>query len=382
MNKRAARIECDACAKMNKWEEVGMSASASWDWPPVRKTRQRGGRGRIVAGALALCSAVWPAGAWAQTAPPDFYKDKTIELFISSGPGGGYDAYARILARHMGKHIPGNPSIVPKNIEGAGGLRLANILYNTAPKDGTSIGTIYRSAAFEPLFGNKAAQFDATRFTWLGSASSEISLCVAWHTNGVTRFEDMQAKELVVGTTGRGSDSFLFTSIINGVLGSKMRMVAGYRSGNDMNLAMERGEVGGRCGWSWSSIRASNQNWIDEKKVHMLVQIGLGKHPDLPNVPSVMDLAKNAEDEQILRLLFARQTMAYPFLAPPDLPAERAFMLRAAFAAAMQDKDLIADAQKSNLEVMPVSGADVETLVRNVYAAPAPLVARAIELVK
>jgi len=372
--------------KMNKWEETAMSAplSAPMSAPgrPRRRGRKHAARRRMAAGALALCSALWQADASAQTPPTDFYKDKTIELFISSGPGGGYDAYARILARHMGKHIPGAPNIVPKNVEGAGGLRLANILYNTAPKDGTSIGTMYRSAAFEPLFGNKAAQFDATRFTWLGSASSEISLCVAWHTSGVNRFEDMQARELVVGTTGRGSDSFLFTSIINGVLGSKMRMVAGYRSGNDMNLAMERGEVGGRCGWSWSSIRASNQNWIDEKKVHMLVQIGLGKHPDLPNVPSVMDLAKNAEDEQILKLLFARQTMAYPFLAPPDLPADRANILRAAFAASMQDQDLIADAQKSNLEVLPVSGADVEALVRNVYAAPPALVARAIELVK
>ncbi len=358
-----------------------MSPSVLAPWPPHRP--HAGKMRRRIAAALAAASVpLWQSGACAQTAPADFYKDKTIELFISSGPGGGYDAYARILARHMGKHIPGNPGIVPKNVEGAGGLRLANILYNTAPKDGTSVGTIYRSAAFEPLFGNKAAQFDATRFTWLGSASSEISLCVAWHTSGVTRFEDMQTKELVVGTTGRGSDSFLFTSIINGVLGSKMRMVAGYRSGNDMNLAMERGEVGGRCGWSWSSIRASNQNWIDEKKVHLLVQIGLSKHPDLPNVPSVMDKATNAEDEQILKLLFARQTMAYPFLAPPDLPAERAAILRAAFAAAMQDKDLIADAHKSNLEVLPVSGADVEALVRNVYAAPPALVARAIELVK
>ena len=331
---------------------------------------------------LGIGSIVWSMAAVAEPSAPEFYKDKTIELFISSGPGGGYDTYARILARHMGKHIPGAPNIVPKNIDGAGGLRLANILFNTAPKDGTSFGTIYRSAAFEPLFGNKAAQFDATRFTWIGSASSEISLCVAWHASGVTKFEDIQSRELVVGTTGRGSDSFLFTSVINGVLGSKMRMVSGYRSGNDMNLAMERGEVGGRCGWSWSSIRSSNQAWIDDKKVQLLVQIGLSKHPDLPSVPSVMDLAKSKEDEEILKLLFARQTMAYPFLAPPDLPADRANILRKAFMDSMQDKELIADTQKSNLEVLPVSGADVEALVRNVYAAPQALVIKATDLVK
>lgn len=330
----------------------------------------------------ALCVAGWTASAQAQKTPPDFYKDKTIELLISSGPGGGYDAYARILARHMGKHIPGSPNIVAKNIEGAGGLRLANVLYNTAPKDGTTFGTIYRSAGFEPLFGNKAAQFDATRFTWIGSASSEISLCVAWHASGAVKFEDVQTHELVVGTTGRGSDSFLFTSVMNGVLGGKMRMVSGYRSGNDMNLAMERGEVGGRCGWSWSSIRSSNQAWIDEKKVNLLVQIGLSKHPDLPGVPSVMDLAKSAEDEQILKLLFARQTMAYPFLAPPDIPPERANLLRQAFMDAMLDKELIADAHKSNLEVLPLSGTDVEALVKSVYAAPPALVTKAMEIVK
>lgn len=320
--------------------------------------------------------------AAAQSALADFYKDRNIELFISSGPGGGYDAHARILARHMGKYIPGHPAIIAKNLEGAGGLRLANVLYNAAPKDGSAFGTIYRSTAFEPLFGNKAAQFDATRFTWIGSASSEISLCVSWHSSKISTFKDLQREELVVGTTGRGSDLYVFTSIINGVLGAKMRMVPGYRSGNEMNLAMERGETSGRCGWSWSSIRASHQKWIDEKKVNILVQIGLDKHPDLPTVPSVVDLAQNADDRELLKLLFARQTMAYPFLAPPDLPPERASALRKAFMDAMQDKDLRAEAEKANLEIAPISGAEIEALVRSVYAAPPALVAKAIDLLK
>ncbi len=336
----------------------------------------------ILAMLVTTASIVSTSPAVAEGNLAEFYKDKSIELFISSGPGGGYDTNARILARHMGKHIPGHPNIVTKNLEGAGGLRLANLLYNTAPKDGTAFGTIYRSTAFEPLFGNKAAQFDATRFTWIGSTSSEISLCVSWHTSKLSAFKDLQRSELTVGTTGRGSDSYVFTSIINGVLGARMRMVSGYRGGNDMNLAMERGEVGGRCGWSWSSIRASHQRWIDEKKVNILVQIGLTKHPDLPEVPSVVDLAQNAEDRELLKLLFARQTMAYPFLAPPDLPSERAAALRNAFMAAMQDKELLAETDKAKLEISPIPGAELEALVRSVYAAPPPLVARAAELLK
>ncbi len=208
--------------------------------------------------------------AQAQT-PAEFYKGRTIEIGISSTVGGGYDAHARMLARHMGKYIPGNPTIVPKNIEGAGGLRLANLLYNTAPRDGTSFGTIYRATAFEPLFGNKAAQFDATQFTWIGSASSEVSLCVSWHASGIATFDDMLTKELVVAHSGAGADAYQFSRIINGVLGTRMRLIGGYRGGNEMLLAMERGEVGGRCGWSWSSVQATRREWIERKQVNLLI---------------------------------------------------------------------------------------------------------------
>jgi tripartite-type tricarboxylate transporter receptor subunit TctC len=347
-----------------------------------RPVKRRKDRPFTVASQVIVSGMLTALPAAAQSALPEFYKNRNIELFISSGPGGGYDAHARILARHMGKYIPGNPAIIAKNLEGAGGLRLANVLYNTAPRDGTAFGTIYRSTAFEPLFGNKAAQFDATRFTWIGSSSSEISLCVSWHESKISTFEDLQRGELVVGTTGRGSDSYVFTSIINGLLGAKMRMVPGYRSGNDMNLAMERGETSGRCGWSWSSVRASHQKWIDEKKVNILVQIGLDKHPDLPGVPSVLDLAQNADDRELLKLLFARQAMAYPFLAPPNLPPERTSALRKAFMNAMEDKDLRAEAEKANLEILPILGADIEALVSSVYGASPALVAKAVGLLK
>jgi tripartite-type tricarboxylate transporter receptor subunit TctC len=329
--------------------------------------------------ALALAIAV--TSAQAQTVA-EFYNGRTIEIGISSTVGGGYDAHARMLARHMGRYIPGNPTIVPKNIEGAGGLRLANLLYNTAPRDGTSVGTIYRATAFEPLFGNKAAQFDATRFTWIGSASSEVSLCVSWNTSGVATFDDMRAKELVVAHSGAGADAYQFSRIINGVLGTRMRLVGGYRGGNEMLLAMERGEVGGRCGWSWSSVQATRREWIERKQVNLLMQLALGKHPELANVPLVVDLAKTEEQRNILRLVFARQQVAYPFLAPPGVPADRVEALRAAFMKAMADPELLAEAAKARLEILPVSGGDVQRLVAELYATPAPIVEKAAEMLK
>jgi tripartite-type tricarboxylate transporter receptor subunit TctC len=331
--------------------------------------------------AAALAVAISTVQARAQT-PVEFYKGRTIEVGISSTVGGGYDAHARMLARHMGKYIPGNPTIVPKNVEGAGGLRLANLLYNTAPRDGTSFGTIYRATAFEPLFGNKAAQFDATQFTWIGSASSEVSLCVSWHASGIATFDDMLSKELVVAHSGAGADAYQFSRIINGVLGTRMRLIGGYRGGNEMLLAMERGEVGGRCGWSWSSVQATRREWIERKQVNLLTQLALSKHPDMPDVPLVIDLAKTDEQRNILRLVFARQQIAYPFLAPPGVPPDRVEVLRAAFLKAMADPELLADATKARLEILPVSGGEVQKLVAELYATPAPVVEKASEMLK
>jgi tripartite-type tricarboxylate transporter receptor subunit TctC len=327
----------------------------------------------------ALLATAMPAAA--QT-PTEFFKGKTIELGISSTVGGGYDAHARILARHIGKYIPGHPSIVPRNLEGAGGLRLANMLANTAPRDGTSFVTIYRATAFEPLFGNMAAQFDATKFTWIGSASNEVSLCVSWHDSGVTSFDDMLKKELVVAHTGAGADAFQFTRVINGTLGTRMKMVGGYRGGNEMLLAMERGEVGGRCGWSWSSVQATRRDWIKQKKINLLVQLALSKHPDLPAVPLVVDLAKTEEQRNVLRLVFARQQIAYPFLAPPGVPADRAAALRMAFMQAMADQELRAEAAKARLEILPMAGEHVQKLVDDIHATPSTVVRRVMDMLK
>jgi hypothetical protein len=205
---------------------------------------------------------------------------------------------------------------------------------------------------------------------------------VVWHTTGVTRFEEALTKTLVVGASGPSADSYQFPKIVNGVLGSKFKIITGYPGGNDIDLAMERGEVQGRCSWSWTSLQATRRSWLTDKKINLLFQMGLSKHPDLPDVPLVVDLAKRAEDHAVLELVFARQVMAWPYLAPPGIPPDRADALRRAFMQTMNDADFLADAEKSRLEVRPVAGQDIEKLVRRVYATPPAVAERAASLLK
>ena len=282
----------------------------------------------------------------------------------------------------MGKHISGNPTVVPKNMEGAGSLRLANWLYNVGPKDGTAFGIIGRGTGFDVLLGNKAAQFDATKFTWIGSANNEVSICVAWHTSGITKFEDMLEKPLIVGGTSTSADTDQFPRITNGVLGTKMKVITGYPGGNEVGLAMERGEVQGRCGWSWSSVKATHQKWMDEKKFSILVQLALSKHSDLPNVPLIIDLAKTDEQRQILELIFARQVMGRPFVGPPNIPRERADALRKAFMDTMSDKEFLVDADKAQLEITPVPGDHIQKLVTTIFSASPEIAKKASALLR
>ncbi len=331
---------------------------------------------RIFARGFAVALLIMAASAGHAQPVADFYKGKTVDLYIGYSVAGGYDLYARLLARHMGKHIPGNPNVVPKNMEGAGSLRLTNWLYNVGAKDGTVFGAIGRGTGFDTLLGNKAAQFDATKFTWIGSANNEVSVCVAWHTAGITKFEDLQTKPMIVGGTSASADTDQFPKVVNGVLGTRMRVITGYPGGNEIGLAMERGEVQGRCGWSWSSVKSTHQKWHDEKKFHILVQLALEKHPDLPNIPLIVDLAKDEEQRQILRLIFARQVMGRPFVAPPNVPRERTEALRKAFMDTMKDKDFLTDAEKAQMEITPVHGAEIEKLVKDIYATPKEVAAK------
>jgi tripartite-type tricarboxylate transporter receptor subunit TctC len=336
----------------------------------------------LARGLVLACLALFPAVAGAQS-PADFYKGRNVDMMIGYSVGGGYDVYARLIAKHLGKHIPGNPTVTPKNMEGAGSLRLANWLYNVAPKDGTVIGTIGRGTGFDPMLGHKNAQFDGTKFTWIGSANDEVSVCVVW--NGrtkITKFDDLLTTQLNIGGTGAAADTDQFPRIINGVLGTKMKIITGYPGGNDVNLAMERGEVDGRCGWSWSSVKSTRASWITDKKITILMQLSLAKHPDLPDVPLITDLAKNDDQRQVLKLIFARQALGRPYLAPPAVPADRAAALRKAFMDTMKDPEFLAEAEKAKLEVTPVSGEEVQTLVGDIYRTPPEVAKRAADLLK
>ena len=329
-----------------------------------------------------VAAAILALGAAGQAqSPADFYKGKNVDLTIGYSAGGGYDVYARLLARHMGRFIPGNPAIVPKNMPGAGSLGLANWLYNVAPKDGTAFGTIGRGTVFDPLLGSTKAQFDAAKFNWLGSMNDEVSVCVSWYTTGITSLEQVKHNELTVGGSGQAADTDQFPKVLNATIGTKFRLVTGYPGGNDVDLAMERGEVMGRCGWSWSSVVATHKSWIDEHKINVLVQLSLSKHPDLPNVPLAMDLANNDEQRQIFKLVFARQPMGRPFLAPPGVPSDRVSVLREAFMDTMKDGDFLAEAEKMKLEINPVAGDAVQEIVQDVYKTPKPIAAAVAEMI-
>ena len=330
--------------------------------------------GLWLATSLTLASAVRAQEA------AEFYRGKTIEIYIGYSAGGGYDVYARLLARHFGKHVPGNPSVVTKNMEGAGSVRLANWLATLAPRDGTVFGTIGRGAPFDKLLGRQGIQFDATRYGWIGSANNEVSACVTWHTSGITTFADLQQKPVIVGAAGAGSDDDQFPRVINGIFGTRMQVINGYPGGNDVTLALERGEVAGRCGWSWSSIKSSRPNWIAEKKLNVVLQLGLSKHDDLKGVPLVTDLAKTDQDKAVLQLIFARQVLGRPFMAPLEVPADRMALLRKAFSDTMADPEFLNEAEKAQLEVTPMGGQELGELVNRVYRDTSEATARTAAL--
>jgi tripartite-type tricarboxylate transporter receptor subunit TctC len=335
------------------------------------------GRTLALAAAALVAVATHPPQAARAEDPAAFYAGKSIDLDIGYSVGGGYDLYGRLVARHIGKHIPGNPTIVPKNMEGAASLRLANYLYTAAPRDGTVFGTTARGIAFDPLLSQSGAQYDATKFSWIGSANNEVSVCVALKSAGITNFDDLYTKTLTIGSTGTADDTYQFPAVINNVLGTKFKMVTGYPGGNDVSLAIERGEVAGRCGWSWSSVMTTRPAWVANKTIAVLVQLSLAKHPDLPDVPLIVDLAKTDEQRQIFKLIFSRQTMGRPFLAPPGLPPERLAALRKAFNDTMTDKEFLADAEQNKFEINPVPGEQIQALVKEGYATPPEIIKKA-----
>jgi len=341
-------------------------------------------RRRWLRAALAAAALVAAAASSSHADPvADFYAGKTLRILVGFGPGGGYDLYARTLARYLGRHVPGGPTVVVQNMPGAGSLKAVNWLYNAAPRDGTALATFARGIVFEPLLGHaEGTQFAAARFNWIGSISNEVSVCALNSASGIRTFADMQAKPFRIGASGIGADSDIFPVVIRNLFGLPMRLVAGYQGGADMVLAMERGEVDGRCGWSWTSLVARNKAMLDDRRIAVTLQIALGRHEDLPDVPLVMDLVRDPRALAALRLIVSRQNIARPFAAPPDVPAARIAALRTAFDAVMHDGEFLAEAKRLALEVRPASGSDVQALLGEVYAAPPTVVARASELIR
>jgi tripartite-type tricarboxylate transporter receptor subunit TctC len=333
--------------------------------------------------ALAAFAGLIALPAQAADAVETFYKGRTVQVLIGFSPGGGYDIYARTLARYMGKHIPGNPTLIAQNMPGAGTLKTANYIYNVAPKDGTVFGTFARGIPMEKLLGRtEGQQFDATKFTWIGSITDEPSVCVFWAKSGIATWKDMQTKPWKVGGSGVTSDLDIYANVLRNMFHLPGRLVTGYPGGTEVLLSMRRGEVDGRCGWSWSALLSRDHELLDDKLVAVPVQLGAEVNKDIPNVPLILDLTNDAKEKQALKLIFARQAMARPFAAPPNVPPSRAKALRDAFDATMKDSDFLAEAKKLDLEVRPVQGEKIDALVNEIYSYPADVVKIAADAIK
>jgi tripartite-type tricarboxylate transporter receptor subunit TctC len=326
----------------------------------------------------ALCGLVAVARAMPAAAQGDFYKGKTVELVISTGVGGGLDANGRLVARHLANHIPGNPTIVAKNMPGAGHIRAANYVFNQAPKDGTTIGT------FIPIFvmaqvleRSKSIQFNPANFQWLASTSSSNSTIYVWHTAGVKTMAQATQREILMGGTGVGSYSVIYPTVTNSVLGTKFKLVTGYPSTNEIAIAMERGEVQGRAGNNFNSLKAEHGEWLKSGKINLLAQVGFERDPEFPAVPLLTDFAKTDEARKILQFFSTDIVIGRPFVTSPGVPPERVAVLRNAFDSLMNDPAFRADAKKAGIDISPVAGARIQTIVGEFMNTPAEIVAKA-----
>jgi tripartite-type tricarboxylate transporter receptor subunit TctC len=323
---------------------------------------------RACALSMAAALAVAPGVAQAQGGVEEFYRGKTINMIIGYSPGGGYDVYARLVARFIGNHIPGKPAVVPRNMPGASSRSSTAYVYTVAPKDGTVLATGDQSFAMQQAMGEKFP-FDTSKLIFIGNPLVENNTTATWHASGIKTIEDAKRQEVSMGATGSSASS-QYPRVMNAVLGTKFRVVLGYPGGNEINLAMERGEVAGRGSNNWASWKGTRAEWLRDKKINILVQIGLRKAPDLPDVPLLMDLAANDEDRLMLRLLSAPSNVGRPLFTTPDVPADRVKALRAAFDAAMKDPGLIDEAKRGNLELDPLPGVELQQVIIDILATP------------
>jgi tripartite-type tricarboxylate transporter receptor subunit TctC len=321
----------------------------------------------LLAATLALAAIPHHAGA---DPVADFYKGKTIRMIISGSPGGTYDSDGRAVARHISKHIPGNPTVQPENMLGASGRVAANYIYNGAPRDGTVIAILQQSVPLGQALGEKGIQYDAGRLNWLGSPVRPDETLVVWHTTGVKSIEDAKKKEVIIGATSPTGMNYLYPKLANELLGTKFKIVTGYPGGTPIMLALERGEVEGRGSNPWSDWKVRKPDWVRDKKIVPLMQMSLFKHPDLPDVPLMVDLAPNATARSVFELVTITGELGRPFLTSPDVPADRLKALRDAFDATMKDPEFLAEAAKNKKEIHPIGWEEMTELVHKVLAAP------------
>ena len=313
----------------------------------------------------------------ANDAVASFYKGKVLTIYVGYEPGTSYDVYTRLIAPYLAADIPGSPTVVVKNMAGASSVAAANSMANVAPRDGTALAAVHERIAAEPLLsaGNGVYKYDALKLNWIGSITSQTGICFMWHDAAAQTFQDLLVKPTIVGGSGRTGDDSVGARVLNAVLGTKLKLIEGY-SGASIYLAIERHEIDGRCGFGWPGLKATKPDWIRDRKINVLIQLALRKHPELPDVPLIMDFVKKPEDQQALKLLYGTQVMGRPILAPPDVPPERVAALRAAFSKAVADPQFLAEARERRLDIDPISGEAIQALLRELYQAPKAVVAR------
>jgi tripartite-type tricarboxylate transporter receptor subunit TctC len=304
----------------------------------------------------------------------DFYQGKSVTLYLGYPPGGAYDIYARLIGRHMSRHMAGNPQFVVRHKPGAASLNLVNELYNVLPRDGSVIGMFARSIALNRLLGREGTNYDPVALNWIGSANNEVSICGVWHGVGVRSTADFLSRPLVFAANAPGAESDVYPNVLNSLIGTRFKVVAGYPGVNDLTLALERGEADARCGWSWGSVKAAKPDWIRDKKIYIAVQFATAKHPELPDVPLATELARNEGERAALELILTQQVMGRPLAAPPQVPAARMAALRRAFEHTLKDPEFLAEAERLALEIDLVTGETLQAMVERMFASPREVV--------
>jgi tripartite-type tricarboxylate transporter receptor subunit TctC len=334
---------------------------------------------RFIAAAFGIAGAAWASASVAQPAAESM-QGRTMTLYISVGPGGGYDSYGRMVARGLGRHIPGNPTIIASNMPGGGGRTLGNYMYNVAPKDGSAIAIVQHTTVYDAAFGEQGVRFDSSRLNWIGSMASMTFVALVWHTTGIRTVEDAKKREVTVGATGPGATSFQYPALLNTLFGTRLKIITGYKGSPEVYHAVEQRELDGTGGLTWEVFRNARGDWIRDNKVNIFLQFALKRHAELPEVPTIIELARNPEEKQLLELIFKGLQFGMPFMVPPGVAPARIEMLRTAMTALAKDPEFLAEAKSRKFSIDHTDGATVQRLVGEIYAASQELKTRARSL--